>query len=154
MGNLDLAIAHFEEAVTFCRKVGYQPELAWSCCDYAECLLQHNNAGDRHQANYLLDESLSISRGLEMRPLMERVVERQPKAGSSPNADPAYPDGLSHREIEVLRLVAAGRTNQEIADELAITMRTVANHVANILDKTGSANRAGAATYASRQGLI
>ena len=154
MGNLDLAIAHFEEAVTFCSKAGYQPELAWSCCDYAECLLQHNNAGDRHQANYLLDESLSISRGLEMRPLMERVVERQPKAGSSPNADPAYPDGLSHREIEVLRLVAAGRTNQEIADELAITMRTVANHVANILDKTGSANRAGAATYASRQGLI
>ena len=41
MGNLDKAVAHLEDAQAFCRKAGYRPELAWTCCDYADCLLQH-----------------------------------------------------------------------------------------------------------------
>lgn len=154
IGDLDRGSAHFGDALIFCRKAGYKPELAWSCCDYADCLLQRDKFGDRQQAISLLDESFYISKELGMRPLMERVVERQLLVGSRQDTGPDYPDGLSHREIEVLRLVAAGKTNQQIAEELVITMSTVANHVANILSKTGSANRAGAATYASRQGLV
>jgi DNA-binding CsgD family transcriptional regulator/pimeloyl-ACP methyl ester carboxylesterase len=65
----------------------------------------------------------------------------------------AYPDGLTKREIEVLGLIAAGRSNQLIADELVISLNTVARHVSNIFTKTGVANRAEAATYASRHGL-
>jgi DNA-binding NarL/FixJ family response regulator len=61
---------------------------------------------------------------------------------------------LSPREIEVLRLVAAGKTNQLIADELIISPNTVAHHVQNILEKTESANRAEATSYAHRQGLV
>ena len=53
------------------------PELAWTCCDYADNLLQRNNRGDREQANSLLDESLAISTELGMRPLMERVLSRR-----------------------------------------------------------------------------
>ena len=60
---------------------------------------------------------------------------------------------LSIREIEVLRLLAAGRSNQQIADELVISLNTVRRHVSNIFDKTGVANRAEAATYAARKGL-
>ena len=76
MGNLDQAIAHFEDGLTICRK-GYRPELAWTCCDYADTLLQRNNPGDRGKATALLDESLAISSELGMRPLMERVLSRR-----------------------------------------------------------------------------
>jgi class 3 adenylate cyclase/DNA-binding CsgD family transcriptional regulator len=66
----------------------------------------------------------------------------------------AYPGGLTKREVEVLRLIAGGRSNREIADELAISLNTVLRHVSNIFDKTGVANRAEAAAYAARHGLI
>jgi hypothetical protein len=52
-------------------------EVAWTCCDYGDALLQHNRPGDREQANALLTEALSLSRELGMRPLMERVLSRR-----------------------------------------------------------------------------
>jgi DNA-binding NarL/FixJ family response regulator len=61
--------------------------------------------------------------------------------------------GLSSRELEVLRLLAAGRSNQQIADELVISLNTVRRHVSNIFDKTGAANRAQATAYAKDLGL-
>jgi DNA-binding NarL/FixJ family response regulator len=61
--------------------------------------------------------------------------------------------GLSEREIEVLRLLAAGRSNQQIADELVISLNTVRRHVSNIFDKAGVANRVEAAAYARDHGL-
>jgi pimeloyl-ACP methyl ester carboxylesterase len=61
---------------------------------------------------------------------------------------------LTPRELEVLRLIAAGRSNQEIAQELVISFNTVTNHVKNILGKTGSNNRTEAASYAFRNGLV
>ncbi len=60
---------------------------------------------------------------------------------------------LSQREIEILNLVVAGQTNQQIADELVISLNTVRRHVSNIFAKTGAANRAGAAIYARDHGL-
>ncbi len=77
IGNLAPAISHFEEALSLCRKAGYRPELAWTCCDYADTLLQRNEPGDREKAMSLLDESLAISSELGMRPLMERVLSRR-----------------------------------------------------------------------------
>ena len=56
-------------------------------------------------------------------------------------------------DLFVGRLVAAGRTDREIAEELIISIRTVTTHVDNILNKTGAANRAEAAAYAVRHGL-
>lgn len=64
-----------------------------------------------------------------------------------------YPRGLTAREIEVLRLVAVGRANHEIAAQLCISPNTVLRHVSNIFTKTGVANRAAAAVFALRHGL-
>jgi len=61
--------------------------------------------------------------------------------------------GLSERELEVLRLVAAGRSNQQIAAELVISPNTVNRHVSNILNKIGVANRAQATAYAKDMGI-
>jgi len=65
-----------------------------------------------------------------------------------------WADGLSAREIEVLRLIAAGKSNPQIADELVLSINTVQRHVSNILAKTALANRTEAATYAARHGLV
>ncbi|MEE8159173.1 MAG: response regulator transcription factor, partial [Dehalococcoidia bacterium] len=167
MGETDQAVAHFEDALAFCRKADYRPELAWTCCDYADLLLERAQSAhpepvepragsqqDRAKAKSLLDESLAISSELGMRPLVERVKERLGQARAKPGTAPAYPDGLSHREVEVLRLITLGKTNQEIGEELFITARTVANHVTNLLNKTDTANRAEAASYATRHELV
>ncbi|MCI0780826.1 MAG: tetratricopeptide repeat protein [Chloroflexi bacterium] len=77
MGNPDQAAAHFEDALAFCRKAGYRPELAWTCCDYADMLRERDAEGDRAKAIALLDESLAISSELGMRPLMELVLSRR-----------------------------------------------------------------------------
>jgi tetratricopeptide (TPR) repeat protein len=82
MGQLDKAAEHFEASLAFCRKAGYRPELAWTCCDYADCLLARARQaaplpGDRAKAMALLDGALKISSELGMRPLMERVLSRR-----------------------------------------------------------------------------
>ena len=153
MGDLDQASAHFEDALSFCRKAGYRPELAWTCCDYADSLLQRNATGDVPKAVALLDESLAISTDLGVPPLIQRVHQRLDGINSTPLPPPHYPDGLSHREVEVLRLISMGKSNPEIAEQLFISPNTVAHHVTNILNKTGSSNRTEAATYAARQDL-
>ena len=75
--KLDDAQTHFEDSLTFCRKAGYRPELAWTCCDYADMLKERHADGDRARGVSLLDESLAISSELGMRPLMERVLSRR-----------------------------------------------------------------------------
>jgi len=154
MGNLDQAAEHFEDSLAFCRKAGYRPELAWTCCDYAETLGDRNGEGDRAKAITMLDETLATSSELGMWPLMKRVTERLERAHALPMTAPSYPGGLTEREVEVLRLLAAGKTDRQIAGELFISARTVGYHVGNILNKTTSANRTEAATYASRNGLV
>jgi serine/threonine-protein kinase PknK len=63
------------------------------------------------------------------------------------------PDGLTAREAEVLGLLARGRTNQEIADELVVSLRTVERHLTNIYGKIGARNRANATAYAMTHGF-
>jgi DNA-binding NarL/FixJ family response regulator len=62
--------------------------------------------------------------------------------------DRALPDGLTAREVEVLRLVAAGQSNPQIATALFLSHKTVQRHLSNIFTKTGATSRTAAAAYA------
>ena len=160
MGEIEAAIGHFEDSLTFCRDAGYRPEVAWICHDYADALLTRGNGPGRSvsssktAASALLDESLAIATELGMLPLMERVKGLIDKLGTRPTPRPVYPSGLTQREVEVIRLVSSGMTDRAIAEVLIISSHTVSNHVKNILNKTDSANRTEAATYAVLHGLV
>lgn len=69
-----------------------------------------------------------------------------------PQHSPAE-EALTRREIEILRMVSRGLTNNEIADELVVSERTVRTHISNVLGKLHLANRTQAALYALRQGI-
>ena len=82
--------------------------------------------------------------------------------GATPAADEAdgllhptdLPAGLTAREVEVLRLVAAGRSNHQIAAALVLSEKTVARHLSNIFGKLDVGSRTAAAAYAFEQGLV
>jgi DNA-binding NarL/FixJ family response regulator len=144
MGQPDLAASHFEDGLAFCRQAGYRPELAWTCYDYATLLHERR----QHQrASALLSEARSISTELGMRPLLERVSRLPESMEAQPLQGPKYPAGLTERQVQVLRLLATGKTNREIADELVLSERTVEHHLASIYAKIGARNRAEAMAF-------
>ena len=65
-----------------------------------------------------------------------------------------YPDGLTAREVEVLRLVAQGMTNEQVANQLVISPRTVDTHLTSIYGKIGVSSRSAATRYALEHQLI
>ena len=77
VGDLSQAETHFADAREFCRDRGLQPELAWTCSDHAELLLDRNDPGDREKAIELQDEALAITQELGMGPLTERILARR-----------------------------------------------------------------------------
>lgn len=99
----------------------------------------------------LLQAIRDVHRGdSSLHPTIARKLVREI---SQPTSLPLSEDPLSDREVEVLKLVARGLSNQEIAEQLVVSSRTVAKHVGNILDKLHLANRTRATLYALREGL-
>lgn len=97
----------------------------------------------------------AIRAAMNGQPILESQVAtkimnrfRQPQ-----QAAPAHQD-LTEREMEVLKLIAAGKSNQDVADELFIGIKTVKFHVTNILAKLGVEDRTQAAIYAYKHGLV
>jgi DNA-binding NarL/FixJ family response regulator len=84
--------------------------------------------------------------------LVERLREIDDRADEDAGDEVDY--GLTERESEILRLIASGKDNAGIANELIISPKTVKNHVASILEKLGLENRIQAAVYAVRRGLV
>jgi DNA-binding NarL/FixJ family response regulator len=84
--------------------------------------------------------------------VQRRLIERA-LAASSTSSTAAYPDGLTQREAEVLRQIAAGLSNREIAERLVISEATVKTHVNNIFSKANLRDRAQAVVYALHNGL-
>ncbi|HEY7466042.1 MAG TPA: alpha/beta fold hydrolase [Dehalococcoidia bacterium] len=93
----------------------------------------------------------SVPQALEV---TDRFVAEVLSSNQSSTPPALAGSGLSHREVEVLRLIAAGKSNAQIADELVISQNTVIRHVSNIFGKIGAANRAEAASYATRNGIV
>lgn len=73
---------------------------------------------------------------------------------AQPEVPAGLPDNLTEREVEVLRLVAMGHTNAEIAQKLYLSVRTVESHRSNIQQKAGRTTRAELVAYAREQGLL
>jgi predicted ATPase/class 3 adenylate cyclase/DNA-binding CsgD family transcriptional regulator len=151
MARWDEAEQHFKDALAMNTRMGARPWLAHTQHDYATMLLARNRPGDADQAATLLHEALTTAQELDMRALADRLTANADQHPSAPASLDL--DDLSPREVDVLRLLAAGKSNREIADTLYISLNTVATHVRNILAKTSSANRTEAAAYAMRCGL-
>ena len=156
LGLLDLtlhrperAAGRFAHAAALAGRMRARPMVAMSHLGQAEALLALNRPGDRQQAAALLEEAVAIAEALGIRGLGERAAALR----AAVSAVPAWPAGLTGREVEVLRLIAAGHSNRAIAEALFISPNTVLHHVSNIFTKTGAANRAEAAVYATRHGL-
>ncbi len=148
-GDLERALAHFEAAERDCRAARHGPELAWICYDHAGALLDARRPGDADRAAALLDEGAKLADRHGMLPLSAKIAELRSSA-----VRPSPPGGLTPRELDVLVLVAQGKTNKEIAAELFIAERTASNHVSNILAKIKCGNRVEAAAFAHRYGLV
>src|ERR1700677_428490 len=145
----DLARQHFEQALTLNRAMCEWPYLARTMFRYGAFLAKRQNDEDLQLGRQLLRDAEHMTRRFGMARLVIDVDALvQAKDGSR-----TYPDGLTAREVEVLRLLAIGRTNKDVALVLSISLNTVATHVRSILSKTRCANRTEAASYAIRQGL-
>src|SRR5262249_38488924 len=85
-----------------------------------------------------------------------RALERVTALAAHPSATPrrVYPDGLSTREVEVLILIATGVSNQEIAERLVLSVRTVERHINSLYRKIDARSRVDAAAYAARHALL
>jgi class 3 adenylate cyclase/DNA-binding CsgD family transcriptional regulator len=152
MARWSEAQQHFEGALAMNAAIGARVPLVHTQHNYAAMLLARGDAGDRERATVLLRASLESAREIGMRALVERAAARLNELSPAPPSATAD-DDLTAREAEVLRLIAIGRSNADIATVLSISLNTVATHVRNILAKTGCANRTEAAAYAMRRGL-
>ena len=103
--------------------------------------------GDVDSAAMELEGAREVFERLGARPDLDRL-EALEEGTASPVG------GLTAREIEVLRLVASGKTNRAVADNLVISEKTVARHLSNIFDKLGVSSRAAATAYAYEHDLI
>lgn len=104
--------------------------------------------GDHDTADMEVDAARRVFEQLGAAPALARTMEmsRAPKA--------AAPGGLTPREVEVLRLVATGATNREVADTLVISNKTVARHLSNMYTKLGIASRAAATAWAYKHDVV
>ena len=150
LGEWETAVQHFESALELNRRMGMPTWLAHTLYEYGRMLITRGAPADRGRAGDLLAEAAGLAEEIGMPALLARA-----RALGSPAAisAAALPDGLSPREVQILRLVARGLSNREIGAELTISGHTAANHVRSILRKTRSANRTEAASYAHRRGL-
>jgi DNA-binding CsgD family transcriptional regulator len=143
-----IAREHFDNAVTHNRAMRAWPYLARTLYRYGVFLLAGSTDTERRMGSQQLREAEGLARRLGMSRLVveiNSVLHVREGAG--------FPDELTAREVEVLRLLAIGRTNKDVSLVLDISLNTVATHVRSILNKTQCANRTEAATYAIRNGL-
>lgn len=95
-----------------------------------------------YEGEALLDPSVQL-----------RLIQGMRRGGAPPRKESGSPDDLTQREVDVLRLIAGGLSNREIADRLFISEATVKTHINNIFSKAGLRDRAQAVVYAIRHGL-
>ena len=152
----DTARRHFEDAVDGFVQSNAPYEVARARIDLAHALASQSRTDEAAlEARRAIDVLTELKAGLEISRahlLLESLAEpaRVDGAGERGRSD----GGLTSRELEVLRLVADGLTNQAIAEKLFVSDHTVHRHLANILNKLSVSSRAAAVAQAARRGLL
>jgi DNA-binding CsgD family transcriptional regulator/tetratricopeptide (TPR) repeat protein len=150
----DDTVGLWEHATARCEEATLGYHAAYARFRHAQALLDH---GHRPAATDPLRRAHATATQLGAAPLADAVVHLARRAnvdlGTATAPSPAEALGLTPREAEVLALVAAGRSNPEIAETLYITAKTASVHVSNILRKLSVASRGEAAALAHRRGL-
>jgi DNA-binding NarL/FixJ family response regulator len=150
--DLPAAIGLLRRAVELLADIGLPYESALARCHLANAA---SEAGDRQTCELELTAAARTFAHLDAEPDRVRAAARLDDLRSRAGSDRSSPRGpLSTREVEVLSLVAEGRTNREIATALVVSPHTVARHVSNILTKLGVSSRAAATKLALERGLL
>ena len=157
LGDVDAAAQHFQIGLTWSEGEGLSVEQGRCLEGLAQVALRR---GQQRDALSLLERAVALFEqpgahlhSRDAQAMAERLRAAAQAAPSSKRVPSATPGGLSAREVEVLRLLTAGQTNQEIAAALVLSPGTVARHTANIYAKIGTRGRADAVAYALRHGL-
>jgi DNA-binding CsgD family transcriptional regulator len=149
---------HWKAAIDGWGVTGQVHDKAWALVRLASCQIA---AGDKKAGAASLAEAIDIGSRLGAVPLVHaaetlarrgRIDVRRPATSAQPARSPSH--GLTTRELEVLHLVAAGRSNSQIAKDLFISPKTASVHVSHILAKLGVSSRSEAAARAHREGLL
>ncbi len=159
LGQLDSVLGgpdadqHFERALEMDRRMGAVTHQVETLAAWSRHRARRAGAPDEPpspSAAGLAEEARALARRIG-----HRRVLRDLDADPAPRPErPSLPNGLTEREVDVLRLVAEGLSNREIGERLYISANTTANHVRSILIKTDAPNRTKAAVFATEHGLL
>jgi DNA-binding CsgD family transcriptional regulator len=153
LGHSDEARASLVLGLEQAQAMRFRPEIALTRVSLATLLLDHYPA-EEAEARRQLELALSELREMGMRPGLERAEALWARIDQAARPErSARPRGLTTREIQVLRLIAAGRTNREISAELVLSERTVGRHITNIYAKIDARGKADATAFALRHNL-
>jgi DNA-binding NarL/FixJ family response regulator len=151
--HLNAAQVHLTAAADTARREGLLPELARTLEAQAELLVSQGTSDRGAAAQELLKQAADLAQHYGNLGKEQQLRRRLETPTSRQSRKPSLPAGLSEREAEVLRLVAEGKSNREIAGFLHLSESTVAHHITSIFTKTSTDNRAAAAAFAIRHGL-
>jgi DNA-binding CsgD family transcriptional regulator len=148
----DAAESHFDDAVRLATSEGLRIALARILVERGAMYRARGRRGDRPRAAEVLKRAVALCAELGLGPDQARA--RDLLVGLDTATHAPMPAGLTPREVEVLRLVAAGRTNREIASTLTISEKTVEQHLLNLYQKLQVDSRAKAVAFAYANGLV
>jgi DNA-binding CsgD family transcriptional regulator len=153
LGNPHEALVLLDEALRLASKVRSRPEVALTRLEIAALLID-SYPKERSEAVSNLEFAIDELEAMGMETDLQRALLLLKGISSSRNDELAYPDGLSKREVEVLQLIADGKSNDEIAKRLFLSVRTVERHITNIYNKINVRRRVEAASYALGHNLV
>ncbi len=142
-GRYQEALEAFRPALTGFRELAAPYEAARTLVEIALCC---RALGDETSCEMEMEEARAAFERLQALPELARIEKL--------TDDQSAPGGLTPRELEVLTLIASGKTNRSIAEELFISEKTVARHVSNMFNKLGISSRSAATAYAYEQGIV
>ncbi len=156
LGELDsllgepLAERHFERALAMDRRMGSVTHQAETLAAWSRHVVRRGGDTSGQAATGLTDEARALARRVGHRGILRELDVD----ATSTSRRSELPNGLTERELDVLRLVAEGLSNRAIGERLFISANTAANHVRSILAKTAAHNRTQAAIFATEHGLL